>query len=142
MGIDESNYNYASDFFVVNRTMPKKIPGYEVYLNVAWTDVAIQNLPRESIGKVFSYPKNETNGNHNIDTVINDTYTMDKITPSDIITAETIWKSGSGEGKFTRKRKVPIKKSKKYPTKKKNSVENERKMCRFDKYSIVNNYGE
>ena len=81
-------YNYNTDFFAVNRLMPKKIPGYEIYLNVPWTDVAIQNLPRETIGKVFNSIKENTVDNEtNItETIINDTYTIHKNTPNDIIT--------------------------------------------------------
>lgn len=136
-------YNYNTDFFAVNRLMPKKIPGYEIYLNVPWTDVAIQNLPRETIGKVFNSIKENTVDNEtNItETIINDTYTIHKNTPNDIITGETFWKKESAESKYIRTRKIPVKKTKKYPTKKKNEIDIERKKCRFDKYNMMNNYG-
>ena len=59
----------------------------------------------------------------------------------DIISGETFWKKESAESKYIRTRKIPVKKTKKYPTKKKNEIDIERKKCRFDKYNMMNNYG-
>ena len=76
-----------------------------------------------------------------IDNCFSDTYTIHKNTPNDIISGETFWKKESAESKYIRTRKIPVKKTKKYPTKKKNEIDIERKKCRFDKYNMMNNYG-
>jgi hypothetical protein len=141
-----NNYNYNSDYFVVNRTLPKKIPGYEIYMNVPWTDIAIQNIPRENIGKNTKINSNiqiTQNGDDDDKNkiIINDTYTFYKNTPKNIVSGETIWKKEKGESKFIRNRKIPNKKCKKYPTKKKNNIDYEIKNSRFDKYNMMNNYG-
>lgn len=139
-----STYNYNSDYFVVNRILPKKIPGYEIYMNVPWTDIAVQNMPRENIGRTFNIigiMENNYNSNNITETIINDTYTVNKPTPNSIISDETIWKKEKGESKYIRNRKIPVKKTKKYPTKKKTDISIERKNHRFDKYNMMNNFG-
>ena len=76
-----------------------------------------------------------------LETIINDTYTVNKPTPNSIISDETIWKKEKGESKYIRNRKIPVKKTKRYPTKKKTDIAIERKNHRFDKYNMMNNFG-
>ena len=136
-------YDNNTEFFAINRVMPKKIPGYAIYMNVPWTDVAIQNLPRDIIGKTTDIIKeNDFDCDEPItETIVNDTYTINKVTPNHIISGETFRKNEKIESNYTRMRKIPVKKTKKYPTKKKNEIALERKNSRFEKYNMMNNYG-
>jgi hypothetical protein len=130
--------------------MPKKVG--HLYMNVPWSDVALQNVPKITTRNLELEDLNlliDTYNNRNMireqgisDTYINDTYINDINSFNyDISINETYIKEQRGEGKFIRTRKIPQKKNKNYPTKAKNACQVEKYISRFDKYNEINYYG-
>jgi hypothetical protein len=146
------SYNNDEEYFVYSRPMPKKIG--HLYMNVPWSDVALQNVPKSTprdleIKDLGLFIDTYINGNtiredgYN-DTYINDTYINDTSindTKCEISINETFIKEQKGEGKFIRARKIPQKKQKNYPTKVKNACQVDKYISRFDKYNEINYYG-
>ena len=136
-----SKYDYNSEFFVRFRPLGKKVG--HLYMNVPWTDIAIQNTPRiNTTNDIWGNYESYNNPKKHI-TIINDTYTINRNIPNDINIGEKIIndRNSKGEGKYYRERIVPSKKSKKYPTKNKTDTELDKKIERFNKYNYQNNYG-
>lgn len=144
------SYNNDAEYFVHSRPMPKKVG--HLYMNVPWSDVALQNVPKITTRNLELEDLNlliDTYNNRNMireqgisDTYINDTYINDINSFNyDISINETYIKEQRGEGKFIRTRKIPQKKNKNYPTKAKNACQVEKYISRFDKYNEINYYG-
>ena len=137
-----SNYDYNSEYFVRSRPLGKKIG--HLYMNVPWTDIAIQNTPRiNTTNDIWGDYESDNNPKINTTTIINDTYTIYRDIPNDINIEEKYIndRNSKGEGKYYRERSVPSKKSKKYPTKNKTDTELDKKIERFNRYNYQNNYG-
>ena len=145
------SYNNDAEYFVHSRPMPKKVG--HLYMNVPWSDVALQNVPKITTRNLELEDLNlliDTYNNRNMireqgisDTYINDTYINDDNNgyKHNISINETFIKEQRGEGKFIRARKIPQKKNKNYPTKAKNACQVEKYISRFDKYNEINYYG-
>ena len=144
------SYNNDAEYFVHSRPMPKKVG--HLYMNVPWSDVALQNVPKITTRNLELEDLNlliDTYNNRNMireqgisDTYINDTYINDINSFNyDISINETYIKEQRGESKFIRTRKIPQKKNKNYPTKAKNASQVEKYISRFDKYNEINYYG-
>ena len=128
----EDDYNNDQEYFVYSRPMPEKVGG--LYMNVPWSDVALQNVPKGSVTFSPTVTVSYTENNENEEIAQNGNAVQVSID-------ETYHKDPKGEGKYVRARKIPQKKNKNYPTKVKNDVQVEKQFGRFMKYNEINNFG-